>query len=51
VLNFIIDGANLSLGFSGADNKVISEAANLPGIQQENITGLLVTGRFYGSAG
>jgi len=44
MLNLIVDSANLSLGIAGADNKVISKATHFPGIQQHNITGLLVTG-------
>jgi hypothetical protein len=51
LLNFIIDGTELSFGITSADNKVIGKTTYLARIQQHNVTGLLITGSFYGFAG
>jgi hypothetical protein len=44
VLDFLMDRPQLSLGFPAADDKVIGKAANLPGIQQDDIARLPVAG-------
>ena len=51
MLNFIIDSMEMSYGATGADNKIISEAAYSTGIQQHNISGLLIAGGGYGFVG
>jgi len=51
MLNFIIDGMEMSYGATSADNKIISEAAYLTGIQQHDIGGLFIAGGGYGFAG
>jgi len=55
VFHFLVDSPNLSFRLTAADNKVISEAANSSGIQQRDVTCLLIagsinrlTGYFYG---
>jgi len=50
VVHFLVNGANLALAITGADDEVISKAANLAGVQKDNIAGLLVTGGFYSLA-
>ncbi|MFC1931147.1 hypothetical protein ACFLXJ_02965 [Chloroflexota bacterium] len=47
MLNFLVDSPNLSLGFTGTDNEIISEAAYLSGVQEGNITRLPVADGFY----
>ncbi len=51
MLNFIIDSMELSCGDTSANNKIISEATYLTGIQQHNISGLFIAGGGYGFAG
>jgi hypothetical protein len=46
-----MDGAYLSLGLTGADNKVVRKTAYIADIQQHNITGLMVAGNFDGLTG
>jgi hypothetical protein len=45
VVDFLVDGPNLSLAFAAAEHKVVGEAANLSHIQQNDIRRLLVAGR------
>ena len=45
--DFIPDGFNLPAALPGANYKVISEAAYSPSIQQDDVSGLFVTSRFY----
>ena len=42
LLNILPDGFNLPVAIPIANNKVISEGTNLPGIQHNNIIGLFV---------
>jgi hypothetical protein len=51
VFHFFKNSPYLPLTLSVADDKVIGEAAHLPGIKQHNITGLPFTGGIHGSAG
>jgi len=41
---FLVDSPNLPFRFTAADNKVISEATYSSGIQQRDVTRLLITG-------
>ena len=49
--DFVADSANLPGAFSGADNKIVREAAYVTDIQQNDIACLLIAGNLYGPAG
>ena len=49
--NFIADSPNLPIGITTAYHKIIGKATYPSGIQQQNITGLLITGGFNCFAG
>ncbi len=48
VFDFIIDSFQLTVTLPGTEDEVISEAAHVPGIEEDDIDSLLVTGCFYG---
>jgi hypothetical protein len=51
MLNFVINSPQLPVTVTTADNKIIGKATHFPGIQQHNISRLLITGSFYRLAG
>ena len=51
MLNLITNSVDLSGGITGTDNKVVSKAAHILSIQQDNINRLLIAGRLYQTAG
>jgi hypothetical protein len=49
--DLVLDGAELSLAFPAADDEVVAKTAQLADIQQDDVAGLLIAGRFRGPAG
>jgi hypothetical protein len=49
--DFIVNRLNLPAGFTAADNKIVGKTTYLAGIQEQNVTSLLVASRFYCFAG
>ncbi len=47
MLYFLEDGLNLAGTLTAANDKIVGKAGYTPGIQQDNITGLLIAGSFY----
>ena len=47
MLDFFVNSPELSLGVTGADDKIIGETAYLLGIQQHDIAGLFIAGGNY----
>jgi hypothetical protein len=47
VQDFIIDGRNLPVRFAAAYHEIVSKAAHLAGVQQDNINCLLIGGGLY----
>jgi hypothetical protein len=44
VQNLVVDGRKLPLGIAAAYHEIIGEAANLAGVQQNNVNRLLIGG-------
>jgi hypothetical protein len=44
--DFLADGLKLAVAICAADNKIVSEGANLSGIQDNNIIGQFIRSRF-----